>query len=168
MIGALARDVYEVQNPSLCAAMQWRFSIGYQDRRQDAAGPPIHLAFLIAPLVLHPDSQKLLLSTKKSSGLRLFVDKFSRASVSKSDVLLALQHRTELFRDVSLRGIQIAVAARLVTVRSESSRLLPLSRSNPKLGRSRARALLLASERLGGWMGELTLQEVAFILKVQF
>ena len=167
-MGALARDVYEVQNPSLCAVMQWRFSVGYQDNRQDAAGPPIHLAFLIAPLVLHPDSARLLLSTRRSSGLRLFAQKFSRASVNKSDVLLALQHRAELFRDVSLRGIQIAVAARLVTVRTESSQLLPLSKTKPRLGRPRARALLRASERLGGWMGELTLQEVAFILRVRF
>ena len=167
-MGALARDVYEVQNPALCAVMQWRFSIGYQDKRQDAAGPPIHLAFLIAPLVLHPDSERLLLSTQRSSGLRVFAQKFSRASVSQSDVLLALQHRTYLFRDVSLRGIQIAAAAGLVTVRTESSQLLPLSRSKPRSGRSRAQALLRASERLGGWMGEITLQEVAFILKVRF
>ena len=118
--------------------------------------------------MLHPDSEKLLLSTRRSSGLRLFARKFSRASVNQSDVLLALQHRTELFRDVSLRGLQIAVAARLVTVRTESSELLPLSKTSPRLSRPRPRALLRASERLGGWMGELSLQEIAFILKVRF
>lgn len=165
---ALARDVYEVQNPALCAVMQWRFSIGYQEIRQDAAGPPIHLAFLVAPLVLHPDSERLLLSTRRSSGLRMFTEKFSRPSENQSDVLLAVQHRTELFRDVSLRGIQLAVAAGLVTIRTKSALLLPLSRTKPRSSRARVRAMLNGSERLGGWMGELTLQEVAFILKVRF
>ena len=165
---ALARDVYEVQNPAMCAVMQWRFSIGYQDKRQDAAGPPIHLAFLVAPLVLHPDSQRLLLSTRRSSGLRMFTQKFTRASENQGDVLLAVQRRTELFRDVSLRGIQLAVAAGLVTIRAKSALLLPLSKSKPRWSRPKTRVLLNASERLGVWMGELTLQEIAFILKVRF
>lgn len=165
---ALSHDVYEVQNPALCAVIQWRFSIGYQDSRQDAAGPPIHLAFLVAPLVLHPDSQRLILSTRRSSGLRMFTQKFSRAAESQGDVLLAVQHRTELFRDISLRGIQLAVAAGLVTIRIKSGRLLPLSKSKPRSSRPKVRGLLNASERLGVWMGELTLQEVAFILKVRF
>lgn len=165
---ALSQDVYEVQNPALCAVIQWRFSIGYQEHRQDAAGPPIHLAFLVAPLVLHPDSRRLLLSTLRSSGLRMFTEKFGRAAENQGDVLLALQHRTELFRDVSWRGIQLAVAAGLVTIRTESAALLPLSRTKPRLSLPNVRALLNASERLGVWMGELTLQEVAFILKVRF
>ena len=165
---ALARDVYEVQNPAMCAVMQWRFSIGYQDKRQDAAGPPIHLAFLVAPLVLHPDSQRLLLSTRRSSGLRMFTQKFTRASENQGDVLLAVQRRTELFRDVSLRGIQLAVAAGLVTIRAKSALLLPLSKSKPRWSRPKTRVMLNASERLGVWMGELTLQEIAFILKVRF
>ena len=165
---ALSHDVYEVQNPAMCAVIQWRFAIGYQDKRQDAAGPPIHLAFLVAPLVLHPDSQRLLLSTRRSSGLRMFTQKFSLASENQGDVLLAVQHRTELFRDVSLRGIQLAVAAGLLTIRTESALLLPLSKTKPRSSRPNVRALLNTSERLGVWMGELTLQEVAFILKVRF
>ena len=164
----LARDVYEVQNPAMCAVMQWRFSIGYQGKRRDAAGPPIHLAFLVAPLVLHPDSQRLLLSTRRSSGLRMFTEKFTRASENQGDVLLAVQRRTELFRDVSLRGIQLAVAAGLVTIRTKSALLLPLSKTKPRSSRPKVRALLNASERLGVWMGELTLQEIAFILKGRF
>lgn len=165
---SLSQDVYQVQNPAMCAVMQWRFTIGYHDNRQDGAGPPIHLAFLVAPLVLHPDSQRLLLSTRRSSGLRMFTQKFSLAAENQGDVLLAVQHRTELFRDVSLRGIQLAVAAGLVTVRTKSALLLPLSTSKPRWSRQKVRDLLNASERLGVWMGELTLQEVAFILTVRF
>lgn len=164
----LSHDVYEVQNPALCAVLQWRFAIGYQDQRQDSAGPPIHLAFLVVPLVLHPDSQRLLLSTRRSSGLRMFTQKFSLASENRGDVLLAVQHRTELFRDVSLRGIQLAVATGLLTIRTESALLLPLSKTKPRSSLPNVRALLNTSERLGGWMGELTLREVAFILKVRF
>ena len=165
---ALFHDVYEVQNPALCAVLLWRFSIGYHEVRPDGAGAPIHLAFLVAPLVLHPDSARLLLSTRRSSGLRMFTQKFSRPAENRSDELLAVHRRTAMFRDVSFRGIQLAVAASLVTIRTTSAALLPLSKTKPRSSRPNVRALLNASERLGVWMGALTLQEIAFILKVRF
>ena len=98
----------------------------------------------------------------------MFTQKFTRPSENQGDVLLAVQRRTELFRDVSLRGIQLAVAAGLVTIRTNSALLLPLSKSKPRSSRPKVLALLNASERLGVWMGELTLQEIAFTMKVRF
>lgn len=167
-MGVLSNDAYEVQNPALTAVMQWRFSVGYQNARNDAAGPPLQLAFLVAPLLLYPETYALLKSTQRTSGLRVFAEKFARSKVNQNDILLALNHRTRLFRNLSIRGIQLAISSGLLTVRRESAQLLPLSRTKPVLDRSEASSLLRASEKLGGWMGELTLHEISFILKVSF
>lgn len=166
-MGILARDAYEVENPALCAVTQWRFSVAYQDESNKADGPPVQLLFLLAPLLLHPESRRLILSTQVVSGLRQFAEKFSRASETQADILLSLNHRVLAYRELSLRGLQIATTSGLLTVRASSADVLPLSRTRARLTRPEARAFLRASHRLGAWMSRLSMYEIALILKVR-
>ena len=166
-MGLLSSDVYEVQNPALGAVMQWRFCVGYQAKRRDAAGPPLHLLFLVAPIVLHDDTLSVLRSTQRTSGLRIFAEKFTKAKVNQSDILLTVQRRTQGFRDLSLRSMQLAVAVGLITTRLNAE-AVALSTSEPQVASSEATVLVKQSEKLGSWLAELTLREIAFTLKVRF
>src|SRR3546814_16848028 len=66
-------EVDLIQNPALGALLLWRFARTYQG--EVAREVPLHLAFLVLPMVLHQGSRNEIVSTRKASGLTLFAAK---------------------------------------------------------------------------------------------
>jgi hypothetical protein len=167
MISVLTREVRNIQNPALGAGLVWRFACGYVSNHPTHAPVPLPLVFLVLPIVLHKQTEAMLESTQKASGLRVFAAKFGRAENSKQDILLSIHDRILALRQLSMESVRLAFASRLLYLNIAS--LIPLSETPAVSGIPRdVRTLMNCAEKLGGWCGLLTMHEIAFTLKVRF
>jgi hypothetical protein len=160
----LLNEVQAMQNPALGAGLLWRFVCGHSPRTSPK-GTPLPLAFVVLPLVFHARSTEELTGTLGSSGLRKFEGKFNKGN---GDILLSLQPRMLVMRNLSMRSLRIALRAELVTLVPSEAVLWPRSTTPaPDLPKA-VNELLKAAEKLGNWCRDLSLFEVAGILKVDF
>ena len=168
-MGALAKEVRAIQNPALGAMLQWRACAAHVAANRTSAPMPLPLLFVVLPVVFHEETSAVLLSTRTQSGLRKFVEKFRLASTSKTDLVLAVAPRAVKMRPLSMESLRLGIATSLVGIDSAAAGVFPLSTTPPKLGiPTTVRPLLLAAERLGSWLGELSPYEAAIQLQVHF
>jgi len=167
MMNGLTREVRNIQNPALGAGMVWRFACGYVDSHPTHAAVPLPLLFLALPITLHEQTEEFVNNTQKSSGLRVFAAKFSKAENSKQDLLLAVHDRILALRELSLESIRLTLATRLLYL--DVASVIPLSHTQAVAGiPPDVRRLMKTAEKLGGWCGVLTMHEIAATLKVRF
>lgn len=152
-----------MQNPALGAALLWRFACGFSPETSPT-GTPLPLAFVVLPLAFHAKSFEEVAGTQASSGLRKFEEKFS----DRGDVLLSIQPRMLAMRDLSLRSLRIAIRAGLLTMVPKEAVLWPRSRSAPPAEAKAVSDLLKSSEKLGAWCRDVSMFEIAGLLKVEF
>jgi hypothetical protein len=166
-MGALARETKAVQNPALGAMLLWRASVGYRESSTTGAPMPLPLLFLVLPIVLHDDTVALLLGTRSQSGLHKFIEKFHLSSQSKTDLVLAVGPRALKMRALSLDSLRLALTTSLLSIDRTVAGVFPLSTTPARLGiPTSIRPMLLAAERLGGWLARVTPYEAAVELQV--
>jgi hypothetical protein len=161
---ALQNEVQAMQNPALGAALIWRFACGYCPSGTATRGAPLPLAFLVLPVVLHEQTRRAIGSTQQRSGFRQFQSNLDK----DAGMLLGVQRRALSMRTISLRATRISLASALVTLMPEKAELWPRSYANPPAVATRVRDLLRAAEKFGAWCGDLSLFEIAGILRVEF
>jgi hypothetical protein len=162
---AFLNEVQAMQNPALGAALVWRFACGFTPDTSPH-GTPLPLAFVVLPLVLHARTLEKVMGTQAASGLRRFEAKFSEDN--RGDVLLSLQPRVLAMRELSLRSLRIAMRSGLVTLVPKEAAIWPRSRSAPPTDARAVVRLLKSAEKLGEWCRDISLFEVAGLLKVEF
>ncbi|WP_019080317.1 three component ABC system middle component [Yersinia enterocolitica] len=162
----LAREVQNVQNPALGAALVWRFCCGYVKTHRVSAPPPLPFLFLVLPIILHQETSEFVKRTNKSSGLRAFAAKFGDSSVSKQDLLFQINERSIRWRQLSLRSIELAVAGNLLKLQDDGD-VIPLSKTKARGLSDEVKILMDLAEKLGFWFGELSVHEVVTTLKVK-
>lgn len=167
-MSSLTQEIRNVQNPALGAVLLWRFSIGYSNKHKTNDYPPIPILFLILPIMFHQETFELLKGTNRPSGLHGFADKFSKSRVGKSDVLLGIQARAMRWRELTLESLNVAIRTRLLTVSNSDASAIPISTTSPRRVPAPIKPLLSNSEKLGEWCSELSLFEIANILKIGF
>lgn len=168
-VGVLRAEHDQVQNTALGSFLLWRFAIGHADTKDDAAGPPISLCFLVLPMIYHEATRELVRKTRKGTGLRGFAAKFASSTFQQSDDLLALHERALIMRPASLEAIRMGVAFRLISIDADSGEVHPLTRSMPRRHVSQSVGdLVKQGEKIGAWFAQLTPFEVASTLKVKF
>ena len=167
-MSVLGQEVWQVQNPALGALLQWRFVVGYQTAKCDAAPCPLPLVFLVLPTLLHKETAQYVRSTLRRSGLRAFAAKFSTSGAAQADVLLELNDRARAMRPQSLTALRMAIGGRLVHAEISEARVFALSTATVRGVAEEARSLAGDAERLGHWCGQLTMFEIASTLKVRF
>jgi hypothetical protein len=168
-MGTLSQETQLVQNPALGAMLLWRFVSGYERQSKVHNHTPLPLLFLVLPVTLHQDTAQFIASTRVASGLRAFVTKFSDSSVSKSDVVLAINDRAIKLRKLSIDSLKLAVAASLLAIDSSHALVISLSSTPPRSRVPRSvRVMLQSAEKFGQWCSEVSLHEVSLILKVRF
>lgn len=160
---AILNEIQAMQNPALGAALLWRFACGFSPETSPT-GTPLPLAFVVLPLAFHAKSFEEVAGTQASSGLRKFEEKFS----DRGDVLLSIQPRMLAMRDLSLRSLRIAIRAGLLTMVPKEAVLWPRSRSAPPAEAKAVSDLLKSSEKLGAWCRDVSMFEIAGLLKVEF
>jgi len=158
------REIYFVQNPSIGAAILWRFVCGYYSKEQKPV--PFPLLFLVLPIIFRQDLCDVIKGTQKRSGLSKVSEKLF--SNRKNDQLYYVHNAAEQQKQISLSSINIGISAKLFVIDMKSAFVFPLAQSN-KTGLSESTKILLnASEKLGLWCAELTLHEISTLLKVRF
>ena len=164
----LSQETRHVQNPALGAVLLWRYALGWSEHNRIRAYPALPLLFVVLPILLHQDTFDLLKSTKRPTGLHGFAEKFSSASSRKSDVLMGIHSRAASWRRLTWQSIQLGVRARLFSVSRSGATVIPLTKAQPSALPTSIRPLLANAEKLGEWCANLSMFEVATILKVQF
>jgi len=162
----LSKEVQNVQNPALGAALLWRFCCGYVETNRVNDPPPLPLLFLVLPIILHQATSEFVRRTYKSSGLRAFAAKFGDSSVSKQDLLVQIHDRSIRWRKLSLQSIELAVAGSLLKI-DENGGIIALSRTKVRGLSDEVKRLMDLAEKLGVWFGELTVHEIVTALKVR-
>jgi hypothetical protein len=163
----LVKEVRNIQNPALGAALLWRFACGYMETHPTRDPVPMPLLFLVLPIILHEQTEEFVQGTLRQSGMRAFAGKFGRAENSKQDLLLAVHGRMLGLRSLSLDSVRLALVGRLLHM--DRATAIPLSFTQAEAGIPPAvRRLMRNAEKLGAWSGALTLHEIASILKVRF
>ena len=155
-----------VQNPAIGALLIWHYTLGYQEDGAEAA--PMLPAFLVLPMLLHRQTFEAVTSTRKASGLTLFAAKFDR----EREVLLELQGRTRMLRQLSLQSIGVASTSRLVRIDhglgSLRGRSLELLEAKKPLLPERLKGFPAAGEKIGYWFSKLGVAHIASTLRIAF
>src|ERR1700674_2827619 len=164
----LGDEVRNVQNPALGAALLWRFTCGYTSAHPGAEHAPLHLLFLVLPLTLHRQTFHFLSQTQTATGMRAFAAKFAEHRNAKQDLLLAIHERAATLRPLTLDSLRIAARSRLVMIRRNAT-VMPLSQTETTAGTTDlTRPLFRGATKLGVWCADLSLHEIATILKIRF
>jgi hypothetical protein len=168
-MGVLGREIRAVQNPAMGATLIAAATKGFTDASDVHAGMPLPLAFLVLPIVLHPDTYRFVAGTLRKSGLRYFADKFGQTKNAKSDVLLAIQRRALSLRPITFESLDLMLQARLAVLDYKKAELSTTALLTEVIGNIGAETdLHRDSEKLGHWFGALTPFELSTILKVAF
>lgn len=165
---SLSSEVRNVQNPALGAGLLWRFVCGYTKVHPTRGPAPLPLIFIVLPIILHGQIESLVAETREASGLRTFAGKFAKSSNSMQDLLLVIHDRVLVLRDLSWESLRLALATKLLYL-DTTAQVIALSETKARAGiPSEVRRLMDSAEKLGTWCGQLTIHEVASILKLQF
>jgi len=168
-MGNLIREIQCVQNPALGAMILWRFTCGYLHGSKNNLFTPVPLLFIVLPIVLHQETTEFISSTRTTSGLRAFVDKFSISSTSKRDLILSIHNRAAIVKHLTLDSIKIGLSSKLISLDCNKGVAIPLSETFPKAGIPEdIRKMLKAAEKFGDWCSQLSLHEISITLKVVF
>lgn len=163
----LTQEIRATQNPALGATLIWRFTCGYSDTHRTKGFPPLHLVFLVIPILYHKPLLELIVSTQTRSGLRQFILKLGDTSKARQDLLYAIQDRTEKWKDLSLESLRIAIATKLVTVGADGM-VISLSSTEPSAVPQSSAHMLRSAYKLGAWMSQLSLHEISNLLHIRF
>lgn len=164
---SLSRELRNFQNPALGGMLLWRYACAYTEEHSTRDASPLHLAFLVLPLLYFEDTLSLLQSTQARSGLHGFAAKFPAAGSQSAEVLLALTARSRGLRSTTWHSLGLAVQSSLLTIAPKQAELVPLSRSTTTSIPRSLRSTVSASEKLGKWFARVTQFEVSNLLKVR-
>lgn len=163
----LSRETRIIQNPALGGMLIWRFTCGYEAASQTRSHPIIPLLFIVLPLLMHEETAVILASTKTSSGLRTFADKFTLSSVSKSDLLVTLNDRIRNMKNLTINSMLIAISSNLLIIDVGSATVIPLTVTSPRIGIPESiKKLSGLADKLGRWCSSLTTHEIGLTLKI--
>jgi hypothetical protein len=163
-MSVLNQEANFMQNPALGALLLWRFAKTYADSHAQKLSAPLPLAFIVLPLVWHPDTAELIASTQTASGLRKYAGKFSESEGAR-DVLLAIDDRVTQLREKSRASLRVALATGLVGVTPEA-RLFSKLVSNEQGSNRTLLTMADNAEKLAVWFSPLTTHEVSLTLHV--
>jgi hypothetical protein len=150
-----------VQNPGLGATLIWSATSGHYT--EVGAAFPLHLAFLVLPMVLHFKTRNIILDTYKSSGLAKFAFKFK----GHEDELLAIHTRALVLRTLTLDSLSAAFASNLLSLDYTNASLLPTRVRGRPPQTQNIESMLDAAAKLGHWFARLPLRQITSMLRVE-
>lgn len=158
-------EIEIIQNPALGSLLMWEFGKGFQSETEQPASL-LHY-FLVLPLLLHNSTQKLIVGTRRSSGLLLFAAKLSE----EREQLIAVHERALVLRSLSLTSVAFGISYRLLSLDYATATLRAngLPAGLKKLSApERIRPMCGAAEKLGYWFSKVQLAQIALTLAVAF
>jgi hypothetical protein len=163
-MSVLDQGIANVQNPAYAAALLTGFVEGYRENHPLRSGAPLPYLFVAVPMLLQAEIVNNIRSTQL--GLRGMVRKLSSSELASTDVVLSIGEHALDFRTLTTEALAIMLASRLVVLAAESGAVLPMKTNLSRRGelpRDYSTAV-----KLGKWFSELSMFEIASVLKVTF
>lgn len=170
-MNSLSNEVNLIQNPALGAAIMWSMVRGYKAKGGANQDLPIVLAMLSVPIVFYRPLLNEISKTRQKSGLRKFVSKLTQTKkgASRTDLLLSIQERTKLWKDVSLSALKFALASKLIIFSSNACITTTIYKEPPpKYLQGITPTMLKGAKKLGYWFSPLSLEEIERLLHLRF
>lgn len=176
----LSAEFHFVQNPALGAGLLWQFADSYF--QTSGRHPQLPLCFLVLPLVLYPQTRKVLRGTLVGSRLagvayKLLIPPTNMRQGGSSaarfqlgrEQLHALNPRVLEFRATSLAAIEMGVAVGVLDLRPKEAEIVALLGRKPKAAsNTETNDMLIAAERLGEFFAPESLNEICNQLQIAF
>lgn len=156
------REISNVQNPALGAAVIWRFTHGYY--REKCEPVPFPLLFVVLPIVFREELCDLIIHTQK--GLPKLSEKLF--SNRQNDNLYSINNTAKAQRGLTFDSIAIAATALLISIDVRSAMVYPINAKNAKGLNDSTMDMMKAAEKLGIWCSRCSLQEICQLMKVRF
>ncbi|MBQ2943563.1 MAG: hypothetical protein IJD93_02535 [Ruminococcus sp.] len=158
------KEVYNVQNPAIGAAILWRFICGYKSK--DNKPTPFPLLFIVLPIIFREDLCAVIKSTQKKKGLSKVSEKLFDGK--KIDELYSINNSAIEMRSLTLASFNVGILSNIFKMDYEKALVYALIDTNKSVFASSTKYLLDSAEKLGAWCSELTLLEISEWLKVRF
>ncbi|WGS45181.1 DUF6521 family protein [Burkholderia sp. JSH-S8] len=155
----LTKEMWQVQNPGLGAALIWKFGCGYASAK--GAAVPLPYAFIIIPLLYNKKILDVVSRTNK--GLRKIEEKLS----DDESVAATAQMNALSMRSLSRESLAIALRAGLVSIQLEEPSYRSRITAPPALDGNKPKVFLKSAEKLGRWAAEVSLREFCFIFHLE-
>lgn len=165
-MGNLNKELENVKNPLLGSFCIWNFVKGYE--KESKQKTPLHLVFLVLPIVYSEELVSVIESTQVDSGLRKCLDKLQISKNARRDEILKIHKACIEMRELSLDSLRIALYSSLIRLDYENAELYSNAKTNKKSEPKDILKLSRAAEKLGIWFSRLTLYEITLLLKVRF
>ena len=115
------REISNVQNPAIGAAILWRFVYGYYKR--DYKSVPFPLLFVVLPIVFREDLCIVINSTQQASGFSKVSEKLFKGF--SNDRLLSVNNAALSMRELTLQSFNIGMAANLYSMDFDTAYVFP-------------------------------------------
>lgn len=158
------REISNVQNPAIGAAILWRFVCGHYKRGYKSV--PFPLLFVVLPITFREDLRIVISSTRRTSGFSKVSEKLFKGL--SNDQLLSVNNTAISMRELTLQSFNIGIAANLYSMDLNTAYVSPLRQTSYTRLSGPTKSLLSASEKIGEWCAELSLLEISNLLKVRF
>lgn len=155
-------EYYIVQNYALSALALWNFSYEFYNNDGEKRGPTLPLLMTILPMVLHKETVSLIYRKQKEGG-------FYRAITEDKVIEIGLQERMEAMADKTLRSLNLAFASGILGYNNLNTQIIPKQKP-PSLSsyNEETNKIIRASQRLGYWFSDLSLEQISIYLKLRW
>jgi hypothetical protein len=150
-----------VQNPAVGALALWGFVTQFVESHNEHRGPMLPLCLPVLPLVLSREASAALYARRFDGGLEL-------ALAEHRAIAAGLQERMEAMTDQSMRALDLAFAAKLLTYDDATGELLSCRKTPPVPAPegSDLRKIVASARRLGHWFAVMQLPRVFALLNI--
>jgi hypothetical protein len=155
----LNKEMWQVQNPGLGAALIWQFGRAFASQFEEAV--PLPYAFFVIPLLYNKSTLELVVRTNK--GLRKIDEKLNNDEA----ISTTAQMNVLSMRELSSESLCIALRAGLLTVQSEAATFRSRVTAPPVLDGKMPKELMKAADKLGRWAAEVSLREFCFVFRLE-
>lgn len=158
----LATEAELVQNSALGAVILWAFTNEFCDQQRRVAGPPLAYLLPVLPMVMHEDTVTSIYRRHFDGGLLL-------ALAEDRTLTLELQERMEAMAPQTMKALNVAFGAGLLTYRHDTGQIWSERRSIPGISKSEeVKPLIASAERLGYWFSTIRMDQLCSYLRIRF
>ncbi len=150
-----------VQNYALGALALWNFSYEFYKNSENKQGPTLPLLMLVLPMVLHKETVLSIYTRQKEGG-------FYRAITENKIIQVGLQQRMEAMSEKTLRSLNLAFASDILGYNKSNTQIIPKQKPpSASMYNDETNKIIRASQRLGYWFAELSLEQICLYLKIR-
>jgi ABC-three component (ABC-3C) system Middle Component 3 len=152
-----------LRNTTLGAVALWRFAASYHQKTERLYAPSLPLMMVVLPMVFHRRTVEVLADRTRDGALL-------KALAADRTLTAGLQSRMQSMSDRTLRSLDIAFAAALVSIdRHQGMTVLPLAVKPPfKYLDPEASRIIKAADRLGHSIAAIGLKTSLSLLSIRF